>query len=61
MSRSDHNRSRKAPGQRGTIARRQRSYRRQWAAWRHSHDHDDTPISTRKGEHSSMCGYGCCW
>jgi hypothetical protein len=60
MSKSDHSKSRKFPGQRGTVNRRARSFRRR-ANFMATHWDDSKVVPNTKALTSSGCGYGCCW
>lgn len=60
MSKSHHDKPRRSPAERATVARRARAYRR--AANRFARQWDDTlPVPATRGMRASMCGYGCCW
>jgi hypothetical protein len=60
MSHSDHNRSRRHPGQRYTARQQLRAIRRQWKRWTRIAD-DAVPYPAMRHGDLSSCGHGCCW
>lgn len=59
MSKSDHDKPRKSKAEKGTVARRARSFRRASNRLARNGGEGNPPMI--KGMHSSMCHWGCCW